>query len=274
MRRQDIKVAALGDNCIDIYPNLGRYYCSGNAVDFAVHMRRLGLRTSVISTTGNDVFGKQMIRELADEGIDISHLNTGDGPTAVSYMDLIGRERTYGEYAEGVMANIEFSDDDIEFAKKHDLIHTALWGNAERHIPAIHESGALISFDYADERDNPIIESTLPYVDYAFFSRAEDDEETRSFLADKTVKGVRTATATLGAKGSLSFDGRRFYRTGIRSAEVVNTVGAGDSFIAGFMYGILKGYDVKQCQECGAAISAEVVSIFDPWERRKMKIVD
>ena len=38
-----MKVAALGDNCVDIYPRLGRYYCTGNVVDFAVHMQRLGI---------------------------------------------------------------------------------------------------------------------------------------------------------------------------------------------------------------------------------------
>ena len=47
-----MKVAAIGDNCIDLYENLDRYYCTGNAVDFAVHMKRLGEEVSVISTTG------------------------------------------------------------------------------------------------------------------------------------------------------------------------------------------------------------------------------
>lgn len=55
-----MKVAALGDNCIDLYSNLDRYYCTGNAVDFGVHMQRLGIRTSLISVTGNDKYGAQM----------------------------------------------------------------------------------------------------------------------------------------------------------------------------------------------------------------------
>ena len=69
-----MKVAALGDNCVDIYPRLGRYYCTGNVVDFAVHMQRLGIPTSVISTTGDDVFGRQLVQELKMEDIDTSHL--------------------------------------------------------------------------------------------------------------------------------------------------------------------------------------------------------
>jgi len=49
-----MKVAAIGDNCIDLYEKLDRFYATGNAVDFAVNMQKLGIDTAVISTTGND----------------------------------------------------------------------------------------------------------------------------------------------------------------------------------------------------------------------------
>ena len=74
-----MKIAAIGDNCVDVYPKLDRYYCTGNSVDFAVHMKRLGAEVSLISTTGNDEYGRQMIAELNEEEIDITHLKVGDG---------------------------------------------------------------------------------------------------------------------------------------------------------------------------------------------------
>ena len=83
-----MKVAAIGDNCVDVYPRLDKYYCTGNSVDFAVHMKHFGADVSFISTTGNDEYGKQMIRELSEEKIDISHLKVEEGSTAISYMDL------------------------------------------------------------------------------------------------------------------------------------------------------------------------------------------
>lgn len=269
-----MKVAALGDNCVDIYPRLGRYYCTGNVVDFAVHMQRLGIPTSVISTTGDDVFGRQLVRELKMEDIDTSHLKVVPGLTAVSYMDLIDRERTYGDYVEGVMENVEFDAEDIRFVCDHDLVHTAIWGNATEHLPQIHESGTKISFDYADELTDPLVEQTIPYVDYAFFSFVEHTAETEEYLKDKVRRGAKTAVATFGDKGSLAWDGEQFHSFGVFPTTVENTVGAGDSFIAGFMNGVLRGWSVEKCMEQGAAVSAQVVSIFDPWERRPIQVAD
>ena len=56
-----------------------------------------------------------------------------------------------------------FDEEDIRYAAACDLVHTALWGNAENTLPAIRQqSKALISFDYADRLDHPLVESTLP----------------------------------------------------------------------------------------------------------------
>jgi fructoselysine 6-kinase len=46
---------------------------------------------------------------------------------------------------------------------------------------------------------------------------------------------------------------------------VENTVGAGDSFIAGFMYEILKGSNIEKALETGARTAAKVVETFEPW---------
>ena len=264
-----IKVAALGDNCIDMYSNLNRYYCTGNAVDFAVHMQRLGIQTSLISVTGNDSYGAEMRKEMEKEGLELSHFHTIEGKTAVSYMELIDRERTYGDYVEGVMENVQFSEDDISFAKQHDLVHTAFWGNAQKYLPELKEAGVEIVFDYATEKDDPLVEETISYVTYAFFSFTEDGEDTRSFLKKIVAKGPKIAVATFGEKGSVAWDGENFYTCGICETTLVNTIGAGDSYIAGFMNGILKGYSIEMSMTQGAKIAAEVVGTFGPWTERE-----
>ena len=265
--------AMIGDNCIDVYRRIdgkdaGHRYPTGNAVDTGVDLKKLGIPTAIISTTGNDEDGAWMIRTLTTEGLDVSHLKVGEGRTAVTYMDMNGKDRVHGEYIEGVLEHIQFDDEDVAFAASHDLVHTALWGKAEDVLPAIKAAGkAQISFDYADRLDHPLVEQTLPYVDYGFYSyHKERDDFIEGFLKDKVDRGMKIAVATFGEKGSLAYDGTRFVSCGICPApNVVNTVGAGDSFISGFLYGVLNGLPVEQCLAKGAEVSAQVVQVFEPW---------
>ena len=115
--------------------------------------------------------------------------------------------------------------------------------------------------------EHPLVESTLPYVDYGFYSYHKDrDEFIEGFLKDKVDRGMKIAVATFGEKGSLAYDGKEFTSFGIFPApNVVNTVGAGDSFISGFLYGVLNGLSVKECLSKGAEVSAQVVQVFEPW---------
>ena len=71
--------------------------------------------------------------------------------------------------------------------------------------------------------------------------------------------------ATFGDKGSLAYDGKEFISCGICPAEkVVNTVGAGDSFISGFLYGVLNGLSIKESMEKGAAVAARWCRCLSP----------
>ena len=210
-----------------------------------------------------------MVRVLREMGLDLTRFHVAHGPTAITYMDMNGTDRVHGDYVEGVLENMVFDAEDIAFAARHDLVHTALWGKAENVLSAIRsENPAIrISFDYCDRLDHPIIEQTRPFVDYGFFSWHEGDgPAVRDFLWHQVAEGFGTAVATFGEAGSLCYDGREFTACGISPApHVVNTVGAGDSYIAGFLYGILQGWPVIRCMEKGAEVSAQVVQVFEPW---------
>jgi sugar/nucleoside kinase (ribokinase family) len=55
----------------------------------------------------------------------------------------------------------------------------------------------------------------------------------------------------MGTNGGLAFDGESFYRVPIVPVEVVDTVGAGDSFDAGFLYGFLQGWPLERSLKFG-----------------------
>lgn len=272
-----MRAAAIGDNCIDHYTRYtdaegnvfaDRKYPTGNVVDTGVNLQKLGIPTAVISTTGNDENGRWMVDTLRREGLDVSHLKIEDGATAITYMSMDGTDRVHGEYIEGVLETISFDAEDIAYSAQCDLVHTALWGHAEHVLPQIKEAGdPLISFDYADRLDHPLVESTLPYVDIGFYSYHKSrDAFIETFLKDKVDRGMKVAIATFGELGSLAYDGKDYTPYGIVPAKkVVNTVGAGDSFIAGFLYGYLHQLPIQQCLAKGAAVASDVVQVFEPW---------
>jgi fructoselysine 6-kinase len=261
-----MKVAAVGFVCIDVYEKQKRRYPTGNGVDFIINLKKLSdIRAAVVSAVGNDDYGKLMLDKLRDWDIDTARLHVRDGKTAVIKMELQGNDRIHGERIRGVMDHFTLSEADIEFIKKQDLIHTDLTGGIIDQLPLFKEAGVEILFDFSVKYDNPANAKILPYVDYALFSFAKRDAKLIDFMKWAHGIGPRVVIATLGVNGSLAYDGQAFYEEGIVPVETINTVGAGDSFIAGFMHGVINRWGLQECLKSGAKMAAKIVSQFDPY---------
>ena len=269
-----MKIAVIGDNCIDFYHELQRYYETGNVVDTGANLIYLGNDVSIITSVGTDHNSNLILDFLNNYGFDTSHVTRIEGQCAVTYMSMDGKERVHGEYFEGVQENMTFSDEDILFAASHEMVHSALWGKTEDILKEIKRLGKpLISFDYADRLNSEIIDKTIQFVDIGFFSYDRiRDQEVEDYLKDKVTRGMKIAIATMGEHGSLAYDGKKFYQAGIVETEVVNTVGAGDSFIAGFLDSYLKGMKIEECLKNGSQLASQIVSRFEPWIPKEEKL--
>ena len=103
-------------------------------------------------------------------------------------------------------------------------------------------------------------------IDCGLVSFENDFEEGKAFLKYAHSKGAKLMIATFGKLGSIAYDGSAFYKGEIVPVEhVVNTVGAGDSYFAGFISGIIDGKSIQECMRRGAEQSAKVISVFDPY---------
>lgn len=264
--KDTIKLAAVGDNCIDLYDQTGDAYPGGNPVNVAVYTVRLGGKASYTGVVGNDKYGELMRRAVADKGVDVSHLRTEPGSTALSHVTLVDGDRVFGDYEEGVMERFRLTDGDMDFLCGHDLVVSGLWGRVENDLPRLRARGVPVAFDCADRPEDPAAETALPYVDYAFFSNdSADDGALEEILKTIHTKGPRIVVATRGEKGSLAFDGQRFYQGSIVPCQVVDTMGAGDSFIAGFLYGLMRGEDIPACMALGAENSSVTLGYAGAW---------
>lgn len=263
-----MKVIGAGFSCMDVYEKLGKAYPTGNGVDWGIHLKRMGIPVSILSVVGDDAYGEAMKEALEKEGIDISHLHTVPGDTCRMMMDLKnGVDRVHLQEIEGVMADFALTSEDKAYIKTFDYMHTDLFGNVLKDLPELRAAGVKVIMDFSVFSDDSEYnsEENFKNVDYAFLSYEQEDEYILSHLKRIKSFGPKLVTATLGEKGSICYDGDRFYRYGIVEAQVVNTVGAGDSYIAGFTYGIINGWPVEECMALGAKTSAGVVSKFEPY---------
>lgn len=266
MSERKIKIAAVGDNCIDAYDKTGDVYPGGNPVNVAVYTVRLGGQASYTGVVGEDDYGKLMKQAIAGKGVDISHVKTLPGTTAVTHVEIVDGERILGHYDEGVMADFSLTEEDIAFLTSHDLVVSGLWGMIEKDLPAISSTGTKVAFDFATEYEGEIIDTAIPYVDYAFFASDEaSEEELRNFMIKIKEKGAGMVIVTRGEKGSIAYDGKEFTTFGIIPCDVVDTMGAGDSFIAGFLMGILEEKPIVECMEKGARNSSVTIGYSGAW---------
>ncbi|MGJ7911026.1 fructoselysine 6-kinase [Neobacillus sp. LXY-1] len=260
-----MRFVTVGDNCMDVYQASKKAYPGGNPVNVAVYLKELGAETAYIGWVGTDPYGDVMIHALQEKGVDVSHLTKKEGKTAVTYVELVDNDRKFGDYEEGVMADFSLTNEELHFIGNHQLVHAGIWGHVEEYFPTFREMGLTTSFDFSDQLDHSLVQTLPSLVDYSFFSYTKDDDYIRQFLKDVKSRGTNIAVATLGENGSLAYDGEQFYQFGVQEANVVDTMGAGDSFISGFIYARLQGQPIQKCLECGTNTAAKTISYFGAW---------
>lgn len=264
--KKNIKIAAVGDNCVDAYDQTGEAFPGGNPVNVAVYTVRLGGEASYTGVVGNDAYGKLMRDSIQKKGVDISHLKVMSGNTAVTHVEIRDGERILGDYEEGVMAGFKLDEDDIKFLGSHDMVVSGIWGMIEQDLEKIKACGTQIAFDFATKYDSPVIDIAIPFVDYAFFAYdGEDEAGMRAYMEKMQKKGPKAVIVTRGEKGSIAYDGTSYTEFGIVPCEVVDTMGAGDSFIAGFLFGILQGKTLRECMQMGAENSSVTLGYSGAW---------
>ena len=165
-----------------------------------------------------------------------------------------------------IMADFKLDAEDIDFLSSYDMVVSGLWGMIENDLPVLKEKGAIVAFDFATRPDDPVSVKAIPYVDYGFFADDDkDEEELKKMLIDLHAKGPKVMVVTRGEKGSMAYDGEKFYYGGIVPCEVVDTMGAGDSFIAGFLYAICEGKGIQEAMADGAANSSVTIAYSGAW---------
>jgi len=256
-----MKFISVGDNCVDVYIKQNKSYAGGCSVNFAIYIKQMNEESAYMGTVGEDDNGKLILDAIRKHGVDGSRIKTLPGKTAVTEVELIDNDRRFVSYEENVLKDFKLTEQDIEYISQHHYMHTSIFGRIEPYFDKLKDR-VKICYDFADKLTAENIGTILDAVEYGFFSYEKDDLYIRDFLKKAYRHNMTCVVATLGANGSIAYDGKKYVTKEANRIDVVDTIGAGDSFIAGFMCAIANGKTIEECLDYGTKKAEETIGHF------------
>lgn len=280
-----ILVADIVGKPVDVYPGRGELtwidtlelHTGGCAANTGVSLSKIGIETALIGKVGNDGFGDFMISALKKQSIDtngvVQDMNAHTSGTMI--MVHSDGERDFIHYI-GANARITPSDIDFELVAKSKILHLAgtfLMPGFDG-IPAAEvlkkakSLGVTITWDSAWDASGrwmSIVEPMLPYIDIAVPSMEEakriTQKETPHDVAGVLMDyGIKIVGLKMGEAGCYIRSADTEISIPVYDINPVDATGAGDAFAAGFLTGILKGWDLEKTGRFANAVGALCVT--------------
>jgi 2-dehydro-3-deoxygluconokinase len=251
--------------------DLLRLRIAGAESNFAVALARLGVSVAWISRLGADRMGALVRGALAAEGIDLRWVaEDADAPTGLFYKWRAGGRSSVAYYRRGSAASrLSPADAPDAALAGAELVHltgiTMALGDGPRALVIdvarrARAAGATVTFDpnyrpalwESADAAAAAMEPVLEHVDWYVCGAHEAEllsggAHTVVRHADRTVVGDVTVTPA-------------------RAEEVVDEIGAGDAFAAGFAYGLLNGWDPETCTRAAHVIAGWALRGTGDWE--------
>ncbi|HLP73657.1 MAG TPA: carbohydrate kinase family protein [Bacteroidales bacterium] len=238
---------------------------------FANNMSALGNRVAFIGKTGRDSFADVVLSTLSKSKVDTSHILKSDdlatGATIVLNYDQDRANVTYP----GAMNDLKLQDIDFDFlpTAKHVHFSNYFMQPGIRHdLPELFRRakkiGLTTSFDPQcdpEEKWEFPYDEMLPHIDLFLPNANEIMSMTGCSSVIEAIEKLKGSAGIIvvknGCEGAIAWDGREILRQpAFKNDQIVDCIGAGDSFNAGFISEFIKGAPLKRCLEIGALAGA------------------
>ena len=237
-----MKCICVGDNVIDYYQNLNQSYPGGNAVNVAVHLRRLNVEATYLGNIGDDEASNIIRKALIDNDVNYDRcLTIKNGTTKKCVYDVIDGERQFVEVRLGDnwAGPMTLSKTDIDYINEYDALFMSVNGKMQDEIIKLKDTKSLFIYDFGEKekyRTNDYLDTVCHNIDLAMFSLQDDDPNTMRVLADKLLKrNTKNVLFTIGKKGQYLYNKSGIYYGKSKLVDAIDTMGAGDSFLAAFV---------------------------------------
>lgn len=263
---------------------------SGAPAIFIDAASRLGLKSAIMGAVGDDDFGRLLVKRLADDGVDITHVFTKkEYTTGIAFVTYFsdGSRKFVFHLKYSAAAKIKPEDIDEDFIKIFKVLHimgsTLSIGRKIREscykaVEIANRSGMLITYDpnLRSELIEPrmikkMSEKVLKVAEIVMPSRTELFNLTGKNNVEDASKEIFKYGATilalkLGEKGSLGITRQEQVFEPAYTVNEVDPTGAGDAFDAAVIYGYLKKRALREILKFSNAVGALKVTRMGPME--------
>ncbi|ROR65266.1 sugar kinase [Agrococcus jenensis] len=261
----------------------------GAESNVAIGLARLGVPVTWMGRLGDDALGRLVERQLRAEGVGAAVTRDPEAPTALMLKERPSAGSSAVSYYRAGSAGSRLAPEHLDLDRIRDarVLHvtgiTAALGDAPRAaldaaVDAAHEGGTIVSFDvnhrsrlWDAERAVPAYRALAARADVVF---AGDDEaelltgerDTDAQIAALAALGPAQVVVKRGADGATALaDGERATQAAF-PVHAVDTVGAGDAFVAGYLAELLAGASLAERLRTAAACGALACTAPGDWE--------
>ena len=255
-------------------------YLGGSPANVAINSSRLGLKSVMVATVGNDGFGEYIFKRLNEVGVSTNHIKTIENkPTSVIFVsrthstpDFIPFREADSCITESQISKELLSQTKIYhttcFALSKNPAQTTILNKAEEAF----NLGCTLSIDvnYAKklwESQEAALNVIKAYCKFNPLVKISEDDMLRLFEKELPhedifnffhAEGVDTVCLTLGSKGvKLSQKGKEIIALpAIKVEKIMDATGAGDAFWSGFLFAYIKEKPVEECLQMALKLAA------------------
>jgi fructokinase len=271
-------IVGIGEILFDLLPAGAQL--GGAPANFAYHVCRLGGRGVAVSAIGKDKLGEEVKSILASKKLE-AVLPEVDHPTGVVHVDLDGRGVPQYTIVEDVAwDNVPYTPEMKELASQAAAV---CFGTLAQRNPVTRATVMSFIADMPSDSlkvydinlrqhfySREIIEDSLRVADILKINDEEigvvsellglGSSPAHACLSLISLYGLRLVILTKGADGSEVITPDARYSVECPKVKIADTVGAGDSFTAAFVYSYLRGDSIEDCHRVANRISAFVCS--------------
>ena len=252
------------------------YNCGGSAPNTTIALSGLGVACGLSGKVGDDELGEKYIKRLREQGVR-SYVSSGKGHTGTSIILITPDSERTMNTSLGINREYSLNELNGEAIGEADYFYfTGYMWDTDSQKTALLEAintarmnGTKIAFDLADpfavsrSRDD-FLSMIHHHYDIVFANREEArllfDSHTVDESVEKLAHLCEIAIVKDGSNGSYVASGGRVWKIPVFKVDAVDSTGAGDTYSAGFLYGLTQGFSLEKSGLFASWLASRIVT--------------